>query len=230
MAFRKKTSQILKINPNLLLLQECEHPQKIEDLASTSNVWVGNNKNKGIGIFGFHNLKVELHSNYSSNYRYIVPIIIPGYKKIVIFIVWAMNNAKEPKRRYIGEVYNALHYYQEIFTSQTIIMGDFNWNIIWDTNLRNPLYGTFTEVIALLKKYQITSVYHTREKQNFGEETQPTFFQYKYADKPYHIDYMFASSALLHSIQSFQIGNYEQWKKLSDHMPLICELNENCLK
>ena len=231
MAFRNKIPLLLKLNPDLLFIQECEHTQKLERLTrATSNIWVGENKNKGVGIFGFHELKVQIHPNYNPNYKYIVPLIISKYKQLLIFVIWAMNNNKEPKRRYIGEVFNALQEYEEIFSPQIIIMGDFNWNRIWDDNLHYPLLGTFADVISLLEKNRIVSIYHNREKQNFGEETKPTFYQYRHANKSYHIDYMFASSELLPSVRSFQIGNYDQWITYSDHMPLLCDVNENYLK
>jgi exonuclease III len=54
MAFRKKADAILRHRPDILILQECEHPSKINfDLhikAPKSVLWFGNNPHKGMGI------------------------------------------------------------------------------------------------------------------------------------------------------------------------------------
>ena len=54
-----------------------------------------------------------------------------------------------------------------------------------------------------------------------GEEAHPTFYLYKQKDKPYHIDYCFASKDLAERLYDLEIGSYEQWIKYSDHVPMI---------
>ena len=56
-----------------------------------------------------------------------------------------------------------------------------------------------------------------------GKEANPTFYLYKNINKPYHMDYCFASKKLLNPNTSLEIGGYEIWSKLSDHMPLIID-------
>ena len=40
-------------------------------------------------------------------------------------------------------------------------------------------------------------------------------------DRPYHIDFCFASLNLIDKLESVKIGAYEKWTKHSDHKPLI---------
>lgn len=40
-------------------------------------------------------------------------------------------------------------------------------------------------------------------------------------DKPYHIDFCFASLNLIKILESVEVGTYEKWTKYSDHKPLI---------
>jgi len=55
-----------------------------------------------------------------------------------------------------------------------------------------------------------------------GKETKPTLFMYRKIEKPYHIDYAFASRNMFKNDKNFvDIGKPEVWLKHSDHMPVI---------
>jgi len=44
-------------------------------------------------------------------------------------------------------------------------------------------------------------------------------------NKPYHIDYCFASADLLNKVKNIEIGTYENWSAFSDHAPLTIDLD-----
>ena len=48
----------------------------------------------------------------------------------------------------------------------------------------------------------------------------PTLYMQRKTEKPYHIDYAFASRSLMKQ-SDFNIGKSDTWLKHSDHMPLI---------
>ncbi len=53
-ALRKKTQEMDKLNADILVIQECEDPAlstKAYQEWAGDYLWVGNSKNKGIGIF-----------------------------------------------------------------------------------------------------------------------------------------------------------------------------------
>jgi hypothetical protein len=50
MAFRKKYKQILPYDPDLLIVSECEHPEKFNNKFYNNVLWIGNNKNKGLRL------------------------------------------------------------------------------------------------------------------------------------------------------------------------------------
>ena len=54
MAFRKKFEKILELKPDLLVLQEAEHQDKLEKALENKGyhqiIWYGNNKHKGVAI------------------------------------------------------------------------------------------------------------------------------------------------------------------------------------
>ena len=105
---------------------------------------------------------------------------------------------------------------------------DYNWNVIWDLD-KSSLFGTLTDVIDLLKQYDIYSTYHSLPdtifgmKTIFGNEKDPTLFLLKNKEKKYHIDYIFTSLDFINNLESCVIGKYNDWIKLSDHMPVTAE-------
>ena len=222
-AFRKKAGAILKHRPDILVVQECEHPDKLifNDTTKqpTALHWFGNNFHKGLGVFSYSNYKFEILKQYNADYKIIAPIAVTGGKiDFTLFAIWA-NNSTDPDGRYVEQVWKAIHYYKPLFESgHTILAGDFNSNTIWD---RPQRVGNHTAVVDMLEAKNIFSVYHKHFKQEQGKEKHPTFYLYRNKEKSYHIDYCFASERLFFKVKKFEIGTYEKWKTLSDHTPLI---------
>jgi endonuclease/exonuclease/phosphatase family metal-dependent hydrolase len=111
----------------------------------------------------------------------------------------------------------AINYYKDLLNDSTILIGDFNSNKIWDYKDR---VGNHTDVVNNLALKDIHSVYHKYFDIEQGKENKPTFFLQRNKDKPYHIDYCFASLRLFQKVEKLEIGEYEKWIALSDHTPL----------
>jgi exonuclease III len=77
-AFRKKAETILIYNPDILVIQECESPEKLifkKAIIDTNNfLWFGDNQNKGLGIFSFGDYKLELLEQHNPEFKIVVPI------------------------------------------------------------------------------------------------------------------------------------------------------------
>ena len=215
MAYRKKAALILKCHPDLVTVPECEYLGE----ETTKKLWFGDNCKKGLGVFSYSDLELELHEEYNTSFKYIIPIKVKGPLELNLFAIWAMNDLEDTRKRYIGQVYSAITYYEELLNEPTVIMGDLNWNVIWDANPDYPLYGTLTEVIKILENKDIRSIYHEFYKESFGKETKPTLFMYHRQNRPYHVDYCFASSD--RKVSNVEVGNFDEWIKKSDHMPII---------
>ena len=227
MAFRKKKEQALKLKPDILIIQECEDPSRKGKWEEFNNyVWVGDNPNKGIGIFSKKNYEIEKLNDLKIDYsKYVIPVKIKGdNQELKLFAIWAMNNKEDRKKRYIGQVYTAINHYDEFIDSNTIIAGDFNWNYIWDESPDSPLYGNLNDTTKILNNKGLFSVYHNLRKNEFGEELSPTFYMYRKINRPYHIDYIFIHEDKFDYIKDFWIGKYENWIDYSDHMPLFIEI------
>jgi len=75
-----------------------------------------------------------------------------------------------------------------------------------------------------LNEIGLESIYHHQYKEAQGAETTPTFFLHRNTSKPYHIDYIFASSDLLKT-SKLEVGTSDKWLNISDHMPLCVVIN-----
>jgi exodeoxyribonuclease III len=223
MAFRKKAVTILQHKPDLLIVQECEHPGKITfagELAPPTDIlWFGKNVNKGLAIFSYSGFRLKLHRSHNEDLQLVVPIkISKGPISFMLYAIWA-NNPGDPDGQYVTQVWKALHHYgRHISKKNTILIGDFNSNTIWDRPRRE---GNHSTVVQHLAKKSIHSVYHKHFSQEHGREVHPTLYMYRHKDKPYHIDYCFASSDFIERLTSVEIGDFESWRKYSDHVPII---------
>jgi exonuclease III len=227
MAFRKKAELVLQLEPDILVVPECECPDKLKFPSHvklpTSIAWHGDNPNKGLGVFTYGDYKLQVLPVHNPALKTIIPLSVTGNSiDLTLFAIWANNPADKPDR-YIGQVWKAIHFYDElIHTKRTILAGDFNSNTIWDKAKR---IGNHSTVVKVLEAKQISSAYHHHFGCPHGKEEHPTFNLYKNPEKPYHIDYCFASGDLMDKLQYIEIGNHEKWHVYSDHMPLIADFD-----
>jgi exonuclease III len=226
MRFRDKIENILPFNADLLVIPECEAPEKWGASSHLQKVnqflWFGDNQNKGIGILTLNDhYQIKLHPSYNTEFRYIIPLIVTGQQDFILFAIWSQLS-RSKFDSYIGQIYLALNYYESLLKEQCIIAGDWNSNKIFDHIKR---VGTHSEVVELLEKVKIRSVYHELLNEEHGLETMPTHYFRKENARPFHIDFIFASESILKQVSKFEIGSYEEWIPLSDHMPIVMEQN-----
>ncbi len=222
MAFRKKAEFILAHNPDILIVPECENPEKLKFLAGTKLptdiLWYGTNQSKGLGVFSYSDYRFQLLGCHNPNFKNILPISVTGGKvDFTLFAVWA-NNPQDKDGQYVTQIWKAINYYDTLLSkNKTILIGDFNSNTIWDKPRRK---GNHSTVVEKLESKNIFSTYHKFHKQVQGKETHPTLFMYRHENKPYHIDYCFASSDFIEKLTSVEVGQYKDWTIHSDHKPL----------
>ncbi len=228
MAFRKKAELLHNYKPDLLVIPECEHHDKIDFHGNNpephDRLWFGSNQNKGLGIFSYNGYKMKVHSRHWPELRTIIPISVsrPEGTRFTLFAIWAYNPL-DPDGTYVTQVWKAIHHYGRLVSrKQTVLVGDFNSNTIWDKPRRA---GNHSHVVEFLEKKGIHSAYHRHFNQEQGKEIHPTLYMYRHKDKPYHIDYCFASEDMIDNLHSVEIGDYENWAKYSDHVPVIVDFN-----
>jgi exodeoxyribonuclease III len=222
MAFRKKAGYILKHQPDILIIPECEHPDKLKfdrgTIIPTDIFWYGTNLNKGLGVFSYSNFKFTLLDIHNSDFKNILPLSVKGEIDFTLFAIWA-NNPHDEDGSYITQVWKAIDYYDHFLSdNRTILVGDFNSNTIWDKNYRE---GNHSAVVKKLEDKKIFSTYHKFYGHEQGKEEHPTLFMYRHQDKPYHIDYCFASIDFIEKLTNVEVGLYDDWTHCSDHKPLF---------
>jgi exonuclease III len=223
MAFRKKADFILAHHPDILVVPECEHPDKLKfnpDTPPPTDIfWHGDNPHKGLGVFSYSQYRFQLLNIHNPNFKHILPLKVTGGPfDFTLFAVWA-NNPKDRDGQYITQVWKAMHAYDHLLgNSRTMLIGDFNSNTIWDRPRRA---GNHSTVVDRLEAKGIFSAYHQFYGQQQGQEQHPTLFLYRHEDKPYHLDYCFASADLMDKITDVEVGSHQDWAQYSDHTPLL---------
>ena len=205
---------------DFFVIQECEDPAR-----STSEyrewagdyLWVGASKNKGLGVFSRSGMKLEALDWDDDGLQLFLPCKVGSATKLVG--VWT-KKAGSPNFGYIGQLWKYLQKHKEaIGLHPTIICGDFNSNKIWDEWDR---WWNHSDVVRELEELQIHSLYHLATGEDQGNENTPTLFMYRKTERPYHIDYAFASKVIFESQKdTLVVGRPDIWLEHSDHMPII---------
>jgi exonuclease III len=238
---RHKAAEADALQADVLVIQECEDPSfygsSYRDWAG-NYLWVGTSKSKGIGIFPRGGVRIErllwngefsidclsnTHKSTSwatSDLKLFLPFRIND--QINVLAVWTKGNRDEVFG-YIGQLWKYLQIHRkELSSPKTLVVGDLNSNAIWDKNDR---WWSHTGVVSELAEIGLRSVYHEKKHEEHGAESEPTFFLQRNLKKSYHIDYVFSSPELLPKTY-LTIGHPSHWIKLSDHMPLLIEVEQ----
>lgn len=223
----KKFEALSTLEADLFVIQECEDPER-SNRESYRNwarnfLWKGDNKNKGIGFFAKKGIILE-QLNWSNLYeshevKYFLPVLVNG--QIKMLGVWAHSN-NSPTFGYIGQFWKYLKLNLNNL-SESIILGDFNSNKIWD---RWDRWWNHSDVIKELASIKIKSLYHTFYNEAQGTESMKTYYMYRDKSKGYHIDYIFSSEQYSKKIKSLAIGDLD-WLEHSDHLPLYVDIDFN---
>ncbi len=223
-AFARKAERIFSGAPDIAVIQECSK-RSTEMLAfdGYSGLWVGENLNKGIGVFcdkrwTIHALRGRKRVDGA---RWVVPFEVEGPVSFTLIAVWACA-AESRRESYVGQIHKALSESPEWFRRAPMVMaGDFNSSAIFDKN--RPEWN-HTSMVRELKQRGMRSAYHAHHGEEHGIETAPTFHLYRRADKKfqYHFDYIFLPEAW--RISRLEVGRHCDWASDSDHCPVMVEV------
>jgi len=225
-ALRKKFDSLEGLSADIFVIQECENPSNTNDQGyknwASNYLWIGDNKNKGLGVFAKKGIRLK-QLIWSNTYKdHLVKHFLPCSvnDEFDLLAVWTHKN-DSPNFGYIGQFWKYLQVNKENL-SKGVIIGDFNSNAIWDEWDR---WWNHSDVVRELKEIEFESLYHKFTNEEQGKETQPTFFLQRNLSKPYHIDYCFASKQLTKKLEQVIVGDFNDWKRLSDHVPVIVTLS-----
>lgn len=213
----KKFQLIEKNSPDLVIIQECEKLSE-KYFPKCKYFWIGKNDTKGLGVLVF-NQSAKIDKCFNEKFIYFLPI---QTDEINILGLWAYNHRASLKfgSQYEGSTSDAIRYYQPWLVSKNkaISSGDFNNSIIWDVENKE---NNFKNINSTLENLGFKSSYHQLTKEEFGKESKGTLFHTKNREKSYHIDYIYLKGLIPNSLQ---LGEYNDWIKFSDHMPVIVDI------
>lgn len=230
-ALRKKTELLDQLNADILVIQECEDPNRSTiSYKQWANdfLWKGASKNKGLGIFAknknqltelnwtgeYFPSQLKRHVFESTQLETFIPCMINNQTPLLG--VWT-KRANSKAFKYIGQLWLYLQIHKHKLSSENqIICGDFNSNSIWDSWDR---WWNHSDVVEELKEIGLLSLYHEKKMEEHGKESEATFYMYRNPEKQYHIDYAFISKPLIHKAE-VKIYNPKIWLELSDHIPM----------
>lgn len=211
--FREKFQYIEAYDADIYVIQECENPVVTKHSTyqkfASNHMWIGNNKNKGLGIFAKEGIILKDNGWQNFLLRHFLSVRIND--ELDILAVWAGSPHIE---EYC--VYQEIHY--DKFHEKLVVLGDFNSNKRWDKKHQERNH---TYVVEKLKMIKLESAYHYEKNEHQGQETQATFFLHRHFEKSYHIDYAFLN---LDYYKYMELGKFEEWIIYSDHMPLYLEM------
>lgn len=216
MAFRNKYKDISEFDGDINVICECEDPAKSKSKEykefASNYYWIGDNKNKGLGIFAKDNIKLEHISDNKQDFKYFIPLRVNDTFNLLG--IWAMPEYVEM----IHDYYNAN---RELFNENLVMCGDLNSNVVLDEHHKNK---SFSMLIHYLKKDGLVGAYHNLNREKHGKETQATFFLTKKLNSRLHLDHVFSAPYIT---KDLQIIDNIKWIKMSDHLPVVFEIDES---
>lgn len=234
MALHRKAPFLAELAPSIAVLPETAHPDKTRAAleavgatrSSTSVQWIGSekNKNKGLSVVAFDGWDLRIDESYDAGYEWVMPVHVIGPSRIRLLAVWDMNvrGKGHDSARALGSCRASLSHYGEFLDGDadlTVISGDFNNSVRWDTPEKEAKFGDFMDD---LESRGFASAYHLKSGCGRGEEPEHTLWWRKNVDASYHIDYTFVRPG--DAIQDVTIGKHEDWLAYSDHPPMTVDL------
>lgn len=232
MALHRKLDALHSLNPDIAIICECAHPERLcrkidRSILPSDLVWIGSNPNKGLAVFGYNGYRVSLAEEYRKSLHFIAPVRVTGPVEFNLLAVWAQNaSAGISRKRQLGPLRLALRRDYPRFLSErpAVVAGDFNNNVCWD---RPGWLINHADTVDTLHGYNLVSAYHATRLEQQGEEATPThYWRDRKKDGPtYHIDYIFLPHKWVDRIREMHVGGFADWcgSGLSDHVPLMVE-------
>jgi exodeoxyribonuclease-3 len=229
-ALHNKYEHLLALSPDIAVIPECANidilRQKAPSFLPTSSIWVGDDRQKGLGVFTFGTYQAEQSRTYKNDFPHIWPVRIHGPTSFNLLAVWACHAHSNSYEARQGPLMRAMNTYRPfIQDGPTVVAGDFNDNVLWDKPKKVNNHGIN---VGVLTELGLRSAYHQSRGVEQGCEPEPTiYWRDRKIDGPrYHIDYCFVLGYWIDDSLTVDVGHFQEWVGigLSDHVPLIVDV------
>jgi len=213
----RKLAALESLEADIAVVPECPRLPAVPG----RRFWLGDNPRKGMAVLTRPPWRIRPSRPRAALPRFFQPFRVTGP---VTFRLWAIWPQKNPRHPYVRSIHYAIDHCPRLFSgAPTVVLGDFNSNTIWDDE--HPRDRSHTALVGRLQALGIVSAYHHYAGEAHGTERTPTFFEYRHAHRPYHIDYGFIPTAWIAGLQRVTVGEHAEWAALSDHMPVVIEVD-----
>jgi hypothetical protein len=222
MGLARKAPRLLALQPDVAVVQECAASSEVPGMAQVG--WTGRHPSKGLAVFARASLGAVVAKDvWDPTREWFLPIRIASVQ-CDLLAGWAMHHRGQEDRPKVGRIHAAIEHYRPfISSSRTLVIGDLNDNVMWDTP-RNP---SFARLTSLLAEMGLVNLYHARTGETPGKESRGSLFFYRHADRPYLIDHAFVPEAWLGRVSEMTLGEPGEWLDVSDHTPLLVALSSH---
>lgn len=180
MAVHRKLDALAALRPDIAVIPECADPTVLASKASTTippMIWIGNNPNKGLGVFAFGGYSIRLLNEFDPRLEWIAPVSVEGALTFTLLAAWCKNHRasqQHPLTSHRRQVEPALSLYSELLDgASTVVAGDLNNNVCWDVGQRG---SNFSNVVNAAGTLDLVSAYHQTRCIEFGAEPDPTLY------------------------------------------------------
>lgn len=227
--FREDYETIFEEDADIYVIQECENPdadypkyKKYKEDVGDNFKWIGDIHYKGLGIFVANDeITVECVKVSENKFKHFLPLKIND--SFTLLGVWAMGKDDEKGLKpYVEMIHDYFDANEDLFNEDLVMCGDFNSSEVF--NGHHPKAKNHTELNNKLESKHLFSVYHSKTKEDHGKETKYTFYQARHLNNPYHLDYVYAKKG---AVKNFKILDHWKWIALSDHLPIVFEIDES---
>lgn len=146
------------------------------------------------------------------------PVRVIGPVSFTLLAVWTW-----PAPTYVKAFNAGLQAYEPLMRSTpTVVAGDFNGNPTYD---KPRQWVKWSDSFTALEGLGLLSAYHEHRNVGFGQEAEPTHHYLRREGSPFHIDFCFVPKAWSSRGLAVKIEAGAEWRKLSDHFPLIVDVS-----
>jgi exodeoxyribonuclease-3 len=162
--FHRKLEALHALAPDVAIIAECcsleTLGRKAPGLTPTRALWIGNNPNKGLGVFSFGARRLVRDDAYDPSISYALPVRVTGPDQSVFHLValWAHHGLSGRTMSTVGPTLRALAAYEQFLRARpAIVAGDFNNHIRWD---KTGKAWNHANTVAVFERLGFVSAYH----------------------------------------------------------------------
>ncbi len=221
--FRWKSERIAPLLPDVLAVQEVENLDSLVKFSGPIQPTFRDRitdpafPRRAIGVFSYTGVAaraVDLSEpmNYFRRYE----VDREGLSFNVVAVWTYKTKVSKTSYRQVHE--GLIRHASWIRERPTVILGDFNANASFKGK-------NWRELVELLSSFGLSSAYHRYFDEEPGSESRPTHFHGGKEASPFHLDYCFLPEDWVSRIKRVEVGAHNDWCALSDHVPLVVDLD-----